>query len=316
MHPLLIAMTIVTVLSAADPGSTTVSRWKDGKDGAFVLIFDDGMPSQLKQAIPEMSKRGIVGTFYLSPGVKWFDAKAWATGGPAQAMAIANHTNTHAGAKNAAEAEADIAQCAKALEGLRPELANSRLISFARPGGVAWKVSDTEQAAILARHNLLKRPASDGRFGGIHLKSAAEMIRFVDQAVQQGSLEWVMFHGIGGDWLSTPLADFTALLDALVAQRDRLWITDTVSAQQYEAERKASSVSVLASTAQAIRLRLDCSLDPVLYNAPLTLITRVPAGWSACSVVQGKRSTAVQAVDGVLRYDAVPGPDEIVLTRR
>ena len=316
MHLLLIAMTLVTALCAAEPGATTVSRWKDGKDGAFVLIFDDGMPSHLKQAIPELTRRGMVGTFYLCPAVKWFDAKAWSAGGPAQAMTVANHTSTHAGAKTAAEAEADIVQCAKALQALRPELAKPRLVSFARPGGVPWKLSEAEQAGILTRNHLLKRPASDGRFGGMHLKSAAEMIRFVDQAVQQGSLEWVMFHGVGGDWLSTPLADFTALLDALVAKRDRLWITDTVSAQVYEAERQAASVVVLAVDAGSIRLRLACPLDPVLYNAPLTLSTRVPAGWGACTVAQSSRSAAVQAVDGVLRYDATPGADEIVISRR
>ncbi len=309
-------MTLLACVSPADPGSTSIARWKDGKDGAFALIFDDGMPSHLTHAIPEMSRRGIVGTFYLCPGVKWFDAKAWATDGPARAMAVANHTSTHAGAKNAAEAEADILQCAKALVDLRPELGKPRLISFARPGGVPWKLSEAEQAAILARHNLLKRPPADGRFGGMHLKSAAEMIRFVDQAVQQGSLEWVMFHGVGGDWLSTPLADFTALLDALASRRDQLWITDTVSAQQYAAQRDAAAITMLPSNQDSIRLRLSCSLDPVLYDAPLTLHTRVPGGWNVCTVAQGKHSANIQTTDGVLRYDAIPGPDDIVITRR
>lgn len=315
MLRMLIALTACASLIAADPGTTTVATWKDGKTGAFVLIFDDGMPSQLKHAIPEMTRRGIVGTFYLSAGVKWFNAKAW-TAVATSGMVLGNHTMSHAGAKSAAEAEADIVRCGEALQGLLPDLPQPRLISFARPGGVDWKLKEAEQAAILSRLHLVKRPPSPGRFGGMHLKSAQAMIAFVDQAVAQGSLEWVMFHGIGGDWLSTPLADFTALLDALVARRDQLWITDTISAQKYEAERKAAKVEVLSADAKKIRLQVVCGLDPALYDGPLTLTTQVPGGWTACTITQGKRSAEAKATDGRLQYDALPDQGEIVIAPR
>ena len=51
----------------ADAG-TQVLKWKDGKKAAFMLGFDDSAPSQLRNVVPELAKRKIVGNFYLVTG--------------------------------------------------------------------------------------------------------------------------------------------------------------------------------------------------------------------------------------------------------
>ena len=61
------------------------------------------------------------------------------------------------------------------------------------------------------------------------MKTAAELLKVVDQALARGEAGHLDFHGVGGDWLSTPMDVFTALLDKLEACRDRLWITDHIS---------------------------------------------------------------------------------------
>src|SRR5438552_12587277 len=53
---------------AGGPGATTALKWKDGKKAVFLLMFDDSAPSAVKTVIPELKKRGMTGTFYLSPG--------------------------------------------------------------------------------------------------------------------------------------------------------------------------------------------------------------------------------------------------------
>ncbi len=55
--------------SAADePGPTRIARWKDDKACAFILMFDDSMPSHVKHVVPELTERGPTGTFYVNQG--------------------------------------------------------------------------------------------------------------------------------------------------------------------------------------------------------------------------------------------------------
>src|SRR5438552_1936820 len=49
-------------------GGTQVLKWKDGKKACFMIAFDDSAPSQLKNVVPELEKRKIVGNFYLVTG--------------------------------------------------------------------------------------------------------------------------------------------------------------------------------------------------------------------------------------------------------
>src|SRR2546426_1324490 len=66
---------------AGGPGATTVLKWKDGKKAVFLLMFDDSAPTDIKNVIPELKKRGMTGTFYIVPGGGPFKAaqKAWET---------------------------------------------------------------------------------------------------------------------------------------------------------------------------------------------------------------------------------------------
>ena len=59
-----ISILLATVAGAA-PGDTAVARWKDDRQAAFLLMFDDGWPSHWQVAVPELAKRGMIATFYL-----------------------------------------------------------------------------------------------------------------------------------------------------------------------------------------------------------------------------------------------------------
>ena len=165
----------------------------------------------------------------------------------------------------------------------------------------------------LAKHHLVERPSVGGRIAGVTQKTGEEILRLADKALEGGGVEQILFHGVGGDWLSLPMPEFLALLDGLDARKDRLWVTDPISAHQYETERAGAEAKALETGGARIRLSLACKADPALYDHPLTLITRVPAGWKQCQVTLGKTKATVAAVQGEIRYDARPGADEIVI---
>lgn len=302
-------------LSAAEPDAATqILKWKDGKKAAFLLAFDDSAPSQLKNVVPELEKRKIVGNFYLVTGNGvWTNTKAkWEEAAKSPCIAVANHTFTHQGVTTPEELDEELAKCNEVLYKLQPERKQPRLLGFGKPGGVPWTVTKEQVEAALKKHHLCDRPPFWGP--PMHYKSAEDLVKAVDTALAKGEMGHADFHGVGGDWLVTPVEWFTALLDKLEATRDQVWVPDVVSWHQYVTERKTAAVKVVHSDKTRIRLDLTCEADPALYDLPLTLSTKVPADWKSCVVTQGTTRTPQPVKDGAVQYSALPGGGEITIT--
>lgn len=312
---LLAATSFLPVFASAADGDTQVLKWKDGKKGAFMLAFDDSAPSQLKNVVPELEKRKIVGNFYLVTGNGLYNAikRRWEAAAKSPYVAVANHTFTHKGVNDATELDPQLAQCNEVLYALKPDGKRPRLFGFGKPGGVPWKVTPEEQATALAKHNLCNRPPFAGP--PINYKSAEATVAAVDAALAKGEMGHLDFHGVGEDWLVTPVEWFTALLDKLESVRDQLWITDVVSWHQYVTERDSADIKTVSSEADAITLELSSKADPALYDLPLTLSTKVPAAWENCLVSQGANTKALMVKDGAVQYDALPGGGTITLKK-
>ena len=124
-------------------GDTQVTKWQDGKKAVFMLAFDDSAPSQLKNVIPELEKRKLIGTFYLVTGNSLFASLhlKWELASKSPSVEVANHTFTHRGVANAEELDQELAKCNEVLLKLHPERPQPRLIGYGQPGGVPWKVT-------------------------------------------------------------------------------------------------------------------------------------------------------------------------------
>ncbi len=296
---------------------TQILQWKNGKKAAFLLAFDDNTPTHLDNVIPELEKRQIVGTFYINPGKEHFQnrRKEWANAALSPSVELANHTYTHVGATSVAQMEQELKECSNVLCQLNPERNSPRLTAFGRPGGVPWTVSDEEEKQSLQKFNLVKRP----RFYGPQVRDrsdaqiAAEMLAVVDRAITEGAMEQLGFHGIGGDWHTTPLGPFIALLDKLLSHCDEIWSTDPASVHKYTTERDAAKLSVLQSSEEEIRLQLSCPTDPFFYDMPLTLGIEVPQRWTNVVVKQGANQYTTIANAGYLQCEVFPISSEIVI---
>lgn len=316
---LLLCVGASVFLNAEDggPGATRIAHWKDDKVGAFMLMFDDSAPSQVKFAIPELVKRQMVGTFYINAGSGQYKnlKEDWEKKILPLGMEYANHTFTHAGAKDLANLDEEVSRCNDAILALISP-GKPHLVSFGIPGVAkgAWNVTDAEIAQVLNKYHLIERPPVGGHFATIDLKTADDMFKFAQQAIDTGSAQFVIFHGVGGDWLTASLPEYTALLDKLVAVKDKLWIAGHISVHQYQVEREVASVQAKDAGGKKFSVTLSCKADPVFYDAPLTLITRVPSTWKKCHVVQGTVSSDVPVTKGAIMYDAVPGTQPVVIT--
>lgn len=301
-------------LDAAFTG-TRVLKWKDGKRAPFMIEFDDSASSQLKNVIPELTKRGIPGTFYINPGngpYKGFQSQ-WEKAATLPGIELANHTFTHIGGLTVEAFESEVVQCNEVLNQLYPARKTPRLISFGRPGvpKEKWGITDAQIKEVLAKNHLIERPQFIGP--PFQLKTIDEMNKWVDSAITTGEMKHIVFHGVGGDWLITPLDYFAAVLDKLEANRDQLWLTDPLAYHKYLTERTSAVAKEISSSPKRIQVSLTSQADPAFYDLPLSLATRVPADWTHASVQQGASRVNVQVVDGIARYDALPGGGDIIL---
>lgn len=320
---------LVGLPSRADDavGSTSIARWNEDRAAAFQMMFDDSCPSHWQVAIPEMVRRGLMGTFYLNCGKAEYTKfrGGWETNYWKQGMVYANHTMTHKGVKNMDEAEREIGDCARIIRDINPSSAG-KLQSYGQPGvgPGQWEISKEQLDGLLKRHNLITRGEIAGHMAVYHLKTTAELLAMADRAISNRSAEFIVFHGIERITPDWGYQDFWALkqdiffpfLDGIKARQDRgdLWVTDHISAHQYATERDAATVRTLEATARGIRIELTSTADPKLYDLPLTLITRVPASWKRCRIMQGKNTATATATNSLLRYAATPNAGPIVIS--
>ncbi len=294
-------------------GETQIMKWKDGKQAVYLLAFDDSCPTHITNAIPELEKRNLVGTFYINPGngpYKNLQAK-WVEAAKSPAVVLGNHTFSHVGAFEVDQLDEELAKCSEVIHALNPNRKPPYLLSFARPGGVPWKLEAEQVNELLKKHHLVSRPPFQGP--PFHHKTLEEGLKTIDVALEKGEMGHLDFHGVGGDWHVVPMDYYIPLLDRLQAESHRLWVTDHITYHKYVTQRKSTKVNVLSTSENEIRLMLTCDADPALYDLPLTLRTRVPAGWQRCTIHQGDEQIPSQPTDGFVQYSAKPGSEIVIV---
>jgi hypothetical protein len=302
----------------ADYPPPEVMPFKGGAQGAFTLQFDDSMVSHADVAIPEMNRRGLVGTFYVNPDTSRYQSRrsTWEQICPQYGHELANHTMNHSGAGSFEEADYEIGQCSKTIWALYP--GRSKLRSFARGGGTSWSISSAEMEQLMQQYYLLGR-RSEHSISDDYGNGGAT-IGYAQEAIDEQRWLPVHFHGIGGEWISVNTADFLALLDFLESNKDRLWTATYGAAYRYEQEFQAvSSVTLSNGTTDGFEVTIDCDASKVatfgasfaeLYDEPLTVRVAVPDDWSGCTVTQvnSAGSCEVRMADGqrVAQFDVRP----------
>jgi peptidoglycan/xylan/chitin deacetylase (PgdA/CDA1 family) len=201
----------------------------NGSRGAVSFTFDDGDPSQLSVAIPELDRRKLRATFFLitsqmGGGGAW--KKAAAAG-----HEMASHSATH---RNPAqfkpeEEEAEVVGAAKSLE----QAFGHPACSFAYPfcavtPGLRGRI---EKVHILARGGSGNPIPSEGEPDWLNLPSQATTTEgkletyqgWIDTALEKGAWSVFMIHGLEGSGY-TPIKKetFSGILDHL--KNKDLWI--------------------------------------------------------------------------------------------
>jgi peptidoglycan/xylan/chitin deacetylase (PgdA/CDA1 family) len=251
MKPLL-ALTLLfvsTTAFAADPPLT----WPHGEHAAIVLTYDDAVPSDLTVVIPQLDRAGLKGTFFLMGKAMHADDLPRWRAAAASGHELANHTINHPCNRGTYDMPVPYYSENYTVETLLAEIHVMNILLTAidgqpkhafgtpcaqtkvggqdyigplRASGLASYIRDP---AVLVAASPVPKVSSTAFVGS----SGAEMIAWVKEVEKSEGVGVIVFHGVGGDYLSVSAEAHQQLLDYLAAHRTEIWTTPYTEAMEY-----------------------------------------------------------------------------------
>lgn len=215
--------------------------WK-GNRAALSLTFDDALACQLKNAVPEMDKRGIQGTFFAITNSKEYplDVIGWRET-LKKGHEIGGHGVNHrkADTLNETTAAYETGECKRALENHFGNVVTSFCYPYTDAPGLLQKAVENAgykqaRGGRVARADKYIRASERPNFYNLpcfHVNGATfthgETQAWVDAALERNAWLTLMFHGIGEEtaWDNVPTPAFIQFLNFLTDARKRgLWV--------------------------------------------------------------------------------------------
>ena len=254
-----------------DTEDIKVADYKDGKECAVSLTFDDSMKEHYTIVAPELEKRGFRGTFWMCGGwmpaepqydtthFTWAEAKEMSDKG----HEMSNHSWSHPNMTTLSEDELK-EQIRKNDEAI--------LANLGKPSTTFCFPYNAYNDAVLAEVMKGRIGARLKEFwlGGQH--SPKEYLqKQIEDALAAGSWIVGMTHGINyGYDCYEDASEFTDFLDYLKSLEDRIWIGTFRDVAAYTAVAKGISLDI-SKDGKEITVVPATNLDRTLYETPLTL---------------------------------------------
>jgi peptidoglycan/xylan/chitin deacetylase (PgdA/CDA1 family) len=251
---------------------------------------------------------------------------------------FANHLVSHANTPGLDEANI-LYEAEKAREDLREQLGEKHTFSLESAYGIHdervgriltprfpltrnW-VTDDFMDGILRGDSrdpaASTKPYLQWQRGPVTATTLEEMTGWVNTSLDHGVWLVLVIHGIekvGYQPLQTEKV--RAFFDYLKQRENHLWVATYQDGAKYARERMKSTVKTTRA-GDDIDVSVTHSLDPKLYDLPLTARTTVPASWTAVQVRQGKETRRVttqrEGTDSYVMYRIVPNAGPARLTR-
>lgn len=243
------------------------SPWPEGCQGAISLTFDDGIPSQLRVALPMLEDAGLRATYYLCPGGdSWPERLAPWRELAQRGHEIGNHSLSHTCSRNFSDdpsyggleamtletIEADVLEAERRLREVIPECAQRSYCYPCYQAFVGHGAARRSYVPVIARHFVAARGLGESANSpancdlhylwswDVNRLNGAALVGLAERACAG---RWVIltFHGIHQGHLSVADVDFRELIAFLSRNRERLWVAPMVDVAKRVAEWRAQS---------------------------------------------------------------------------
>jgi peptidoglycan-N-acetylglucosamine deacetylase len=254
----------VLFLSFTNPSKKTF-HWKNGAKAAICLTYDDGMQTQIENAIPQLDEVGLKGTFFINSVAGTASIISWENAAK-NGHELGNHSLFHpcpvsfGWPKETASDYYTIPQILNEIKTVNMILGNldpsrktrsysypcnqtevggksyiealrkSKLVNCARGGSGAEKIFVSD----FSQFNKMNVP-SWAVPENVELK---DLIDFVEKAREKGGLAVVQFHGVGGEWIKVSNEVHKAFLKYLSENKSEYWVATFSEVVQYVEQNK------------------------------------------------------------------------------
>jgi Polysaccharide deacetylase len=237
----ILALAAACFAAAPACAETAATHWPGGARAAIALTYDDAIPTDLSVAIPQLDAAHFKGTFFLEGRSMSPDVVArWRAAG-AEGHELANHTVNHPCARGTFDMPVQYNSENYSVETLLTEVRvmNTLLTAldgksahaFATPceqnmAGDADYIVPLQQSGLVTfirDHRAMPMPPVV--YNGFVDQTGAQMIAWVESVRQAGGAGVIVFHGVGGDYLSVSAEAHQQLLAYLAAHPRDYWVT-------------------------------------------------------------------------------------------
>lgn len=241
-------------------------KWPNGARAAINLAYDDALDSQLDNAIPQLNRHKLQGTFYLTLSAdtlknRLADWRAAAAAG----HELANHTLFHQCSKSAPGRDwvpehRDLDKVSalqmqdqirvgnillNAIDGKTERTLTSPCIDTKAAGGEPYLPGIYDEFVAIKAQNggivedMVKlNPYSVGAEFPVGV-TGKQLIERAKEAAAKGTMLNLTFHGVGGDHMVVSAEAHEEFLVYLAANRDIYWVDTFVNIMKYVREQQA-----------------------------------------------------------------------------
>jgi len=315
----------------------SIPNWLDNKKAAVALTFDDWSAGHPAIVVPELKKRNINATFFVSQALgipNWTQVQ----NASADGNEIANHTFKHLDLTtlSAAEKKTEIRD---AKYFFSSKIGGKHLISFAYPFGTYNQevIDSIRNSNHIGSRSV--QPSSGNytynfaptdndyykilTYGMDNTISLSQFYGQIQNTINGGGLLTYLYHSIYSNTVTDNSyaqihQDVLAKqLDTLISKKDQVWICTFGQAIQYHREKKTAvltETSAPFADGNTWKLNLSDQLPDSLYFQALTMKVKIPATvTNILSVIQNGNQLKFSISPGYLNFNAVPDGGEIII---
>ena len=305
-----------------------VGAWQGFRSAAISYTFDDNCSNQLALVVPMFNEFNFKLTLFTV--INWSPNWTGLQNAIAHGHEVASHTLSHPSLGSLSDSMQTI-ELANSKSIIDAHITGQQCITLAYPNCVVGNTSIVKQYYFAARGcSGVIESQSPVNFMNISsiicgalgsIKTSADFNARANSAASSKGWCVYLLHGIDSDGGYSPLSSDTlrASLEYLKSNPQKFWVTSFGNAAKYIRERNAASVSEIHASNDTITCIESDTLDPVIYNCPLTIRRSLPLGWSSAYVVQNGDTIASQIVQidssRYLMFDVLPDNGAIAIIR-